>query len=148
MKHSLLPRTCAFKLAGPHALPRGGALGTVGRLAAGLGAVAGEEDLPLVDATVVLRRAAHQAADAGPLWAVGAPLALQGRLGREATFGGFAPMYCLDSLFTFIFNTFVVLHFVVMFCTKKCPINKVRCRVMRYDCELLDWVAPPILPTI
>ena len=81
------PRTCAFELAGPHALPRGGALGTVRRLAAGLGAVAGEEDLPLVDSTVVLRRAAHGAADAGALWTVGAPLALQGRLGREARSG-------------------------------------------------------------
>jgi len=77
----LQPRTCAFKLAGPHALARRGALGTVGRLTAGLRAVAGEEDVPLVDAAVVLRHAAHRAADAGPLWTVGAPLALQGRLG-------------------------------------------------------------------
>lgn len=75
--------TGALELPRPHALPRGGALGAVGCLAAGLGAVAGEEDLALVDATVVLRGAAHRAVDAGALGAVGAPLAQQHRLGRR-----------------------------------------------------------------
>lgn len=50
--------TCALKLPSPHALSGGGALGAVGGLAAGLGAVAGEEDLSLVDPAVVLGRAA------------------------------------------------------------------------------------------
>lgn len=92
--------TCALELPGPHALPRGGALGAVGRLAAGLGAVAGEEDLPLVDPTVVLRRAADGAADAGALRTVGAPLALQGRLedggGRFQLRPGQSDYYSLD----------------------------------------------------
>lgn len=50
--------TCPLKLSSPHAFSGGGALGAVGGLAAGLGAVAGEEDLSLVDPAVVLGRAA------------------------------------------------------------------------------------------
>lgn len=75
--------TRAFELARPHALPRGGALWAVGGLATSLGAVAGSEDLALVDLAVVLRRAAHRAAHTRALGAVGAPLTLQGRLRGE-----------------------------------------------------------------
>lgn len=75
------PLTCALELPSPHALARGGAFGAVGRLAAGLRAVAGQEDLPLVDAAVVLGGAADGAVDAGSLRAVRAPLALERRLG-------------------------------------------------------------------
>lgn len=51
--------TRALELARPHALPRSGTLGAVRRLAAGLSAVAGQEDLSLVDPAVVFRRAAN-----------------------------------------------------------------------------------------
>lgn len=75
-------RTCAFELASPHAFSRGSTLGAVRGLTAGLGAVAGQEDLSLVDPTVMFRRTANRAADTGPLWAVCAPLTLQSRLGK------------------------------------------------------------------
>ena len=74
--YNTITRTCAFELASPHAFSGGGALGAVGRLAAGLSAVAGHEVLSLVDATVVFRRAADKAADTGALWTVCAPLTM------------------------------------------------------------------------
>lgn len=50
--------TCALKLASPHAFSRSSALGAIGGFTAGLRAVAGEEDLSLVDPAVVFRRTA------------------------------------------------------------------------------------------
>lgn len=77
-------RTCAFELASPHAFSRSSALGAVGRLAAGFGAVAGQKNLSLVDSTVMLRRAANGGADTSPLRAVCAPLALKSVLQKYA----------------------------------------------------------------
>lgn len=55
---NLIASTCTLKLASPHAFSRSGALGAIGSLTAGLSAVAGEEDLSLVDPAVVFRRTA------------------------------------------------------------------------------------------
>lgn len=54
-----IAHTCALELASPHAFSRGSALGAVRGLTAGLSAVAGEEDLSLVDSTVMFRRTAN-----------------------------------------------------------------------------------------
>lgn len=75
--------TCALELPRPHAFSGGSALRAIGGLAAGLSAVAGQEDLSLVDPTVMLRCAADWAANTGTLWAVCAPLALQRRLKKN-----------------------------------------------------------------
>lgn len=76
--------TCALELACPHALSRRSTLGAVGCFTTGLSAVAGQKDLPLVDAAVVFGGAANGAADTRTFWAVGAPLALQRRLKNPA----------------------------------------------------------------
>lgn len=52
-------KTCALKLARPHALSRCSTLGTIRCLTTGLSAVTRQEDLSLVDAAVMLRCAAN-----------------------------------------------------------------------------------------